>query len=238
VKTFLLASEFEKARAAHVAGLLDAFPGAQLVEAIYPAFAKVPFCSNIMAASKERTGHQMNHGEIGCLLSHRRIWQRIKKEAATDEEAFLVLESDSRVINKKVLVEKFNQVHEQYDFFFWGAFDGRTKLLRSTRTKIDQHYVAGTPLVNSLYCTYGYSLNKKAAVFLLESTRKVSYPVDHWKRRLNMNIISVGSVLPQLIGAESDFESSIQFHKKTGGFSRYLFDKMIDLKNRLICLVR
>ena len=127
-------------------------------------------------------------------------------------------------------------IKAQYDLFFWGAFDNRMKLLQSTKNQLSDQYQIGTPLVNSLYCTYGYSINKNAALFLLESTNKFNYPVDYWKLRLKDSPLRVGGIVPNIITTVTSFKSTIS-HSNQNIFV-LLFDTMINFKNSIIAFFK
>ena len=93
-------------------------------------------------------------------------------------------------------------------------------------------YQIGEPYINSLYCTYGYMINKKTATYLLASTSKFDYPVDYWKRRLKNANLKIGGIIPNLITTNSTFTSTIAV--KRSSIIQKLFDWVIDLKNNLI----
>lgn len=213
--------------------LKTGMPSLTVVEAVYPAYERVPFLPRIQSLSGQRTGKTLRPGEIGCLLSHRKVWREIKKQAENDTEAFLVLESDSEIQNMAFLDHYFNTAHQTYDLFFWGSFDGRVALLKRKPLVTTNGYTIGTPLINSLYCTYGYSLNRKAAVFLLNQTRRVNYPVDHWKRRLAAAPVKTGSIRPEIISTDAGLTSGIRGVKKTNLYQA-AFDGLIDIKNKII----
>lgn len=237
MKVFLVGSTaYETDRTKNVLLLQAMFEDLELVEAIYPGKERVPFQEKIIRLSEHRTGHALTAGELGCLLSHRKIWSEIHSSECNEEEGYLIIESDSTITDIQFLKEKFSAIHTQYDLFFWGAFDGRMQLKRSTSILLSKSISIGTPLIPSLYCTYGYSINKKAAGFLLKATGKAGYPCDHWKRRLTKAVLRIGGIKPCIITTDQQFESKIQQKKKYPLF--YLVrDKIIDLKNKVISLV-
>jgi hypothetical protein len=47
---------------------------------------------------------------------------------------------------------------------------------------------------------YGYSLNKKAARYLLQQTRKIAYPVDIFKQFIEPGNIQIGAIKKEVIG--------------------------------------
>ena len=91
---FILTSIHETDRLQNVERLQQAIPGSVLIEAIYPRFQKIPFLNKLIEKSRERTGTPLRLGEIGCLLSHRKIWSIIKETAQHETDSFLILESD------------------------------------------------------------------------------------------------------------------------------------------------
>ena len=99
-------------------------------------------------------------------------------------------------------------------------------------TIIKSHQLSIKAQYDSLYCTYGYSINKNAALFLLESTNKFNYPVDYWKLRLKDSPLRVGGILPNIITTVTSFKSTIS-HSNQNIFV-LLFDTMINFKNSII----
>lgn len=236
MQVFLVrSSAYEPEREKNILLLQKIFGDIHLVEAVYPGYQRVPFQERIFNLAGERTGHRLNAGELGCLLSHRKIWAEIKAVATDPKEGFLILESDSLIKDIDLLTGRFPAVHDQYDLFFWGAFDNRMKLLKSTCMTVSVDYQIGVPFVKSLYCTYGYSINKKAAEFLLRDTCKVNYPCDHWKRRLIKSGLSTGGIQPCIIETDRQLESKIR--DKNFFLYRIFYwamDRIIDLKNIVI----
>jgi GR25 family glycosyltransferase involved in LPS biosynthesis len=228
--TYLVSSKDELERIEHIQALKSLFPELVSIEAIYPRKSHIPFYSQIKSVSKFRTGTALADGALGCLLSHRVIWRRFLNQK--DQDFCIILESDSKIENLTMIHSQKASIKAQYDLFFWGAFDNRMKLLQSTKIHLDDPYQIGTPLVNSLYCTYGYSINKNAAAFLLESTKKFNYPVDYWKLRLKNSPLRVGGILPNIITTVTSFKSTISHPNQS--FFVLLFDTMINFKNSII----
>jgi GR25 family glycosyltransferase involved in LPS biosynthesis len=228
--TYLVSSKDELERLTHIKALKMLFPDVITIEAIYPNKTYIPFYSQIKSISKSRTGAALSDGALGCLLSHRLIWRHFINQQ--DQDFCLILESDSKIDNLNIFQTQKESISAQYDLFFWGAFDNRMKLLQSTKMRLSDQYQIGTPLVHSLYCTYGYSVNKASAKFLLESTKKFNYPVDYWKLRLKDSSLRVGGILPNIITTVTTFKSTISYSNE--GILKILFDRMINFKNSII----
>ncbi|MDE3236509.1 MAG: glycosyltransferase family 25 protein [Bacteroidota bacterium] len=234
MKVFLVASTvYEAERLQNVVQLKRMFNDLELIEAVYPAFEKIPFKEKLIEQSFRKTGRTLRAGELGCLLSHRRVWSIIKNMDVGNDVGFLILESDSRLHDLDILTSYFSEVHKQYDIFFWGAFDGRMQLLRSKKQKIVKNYSVGKPLLNSVYCTYGYSINRKVAIFLFDQTKQVDYPCDYWKYRLSESGLSVGGISPCLVETDESFGSMIQA-ENSFSFLYRLRDSIVDCKNKII----
>jgi len=226
---YLISSMNENERISHIAYLEKICPKLEKIEAIYPSKIHIPFYNNIKKISKQRTEMALSDGAIGCLLSHRKTWNTFLNQQQTDH--CLILESDSKIENWDQIINLATLVNKEYDLFFWGAFDGRMKLFKSTLKHIENFQI-GTPYNNSLYCTYGYMINKTAANYLLKQTSTFNYPVDYWKLRLKHSNLKIGGILPNLITTKNEFKSTIAIKQKS--MYNQVFDLIIDLKNTII----
>ncbi len=223
---FLINSTIEKERISNIISIKKIFNKVIDIEAIYPNLIHVPFLNNLKNLSKIRTKRELKSSEIGLLLSHRNAWNKF---LLTEENEALFLESDSLILNKEFIQNNLVKFHLNYDIFFWGAFDGRMKINKKNNFILSKYFI-GHPVVNSLYCTYGYSLNRKAAKYLLKQTNKINYPVDYWKKRLQNSNLSIGGINPEVISTNSHFSSTIQ-NTNFNIYNYKLVKKIIDLKN-------
>jgi hypothetical protein len=199
-RAFVLFAEHETERKAHVEAMRSVLSGLELVEPVFPSRVHVPFLEALIEKSRARTGKALLPTEIGVILSHRRVWSLIARENTDDH--FLVLESDSRIIKPELLQ---SETAEKYDLFFWGAWNGYASLKKSTV----QHGV-GEPLIKSVYGAYGYSLNSKAARYMLQKTARIAYPVDMYKRFVDPAEISLGAIVPEVISTWRTSDSLIR----------------------------
>jgi len=231
---YLISSVYEHSRKQHVEQLMHSFPGITQVEAIYPSRTRIPFFAQLKEQSKLRVGRCLRDGEIGLILTSRNIWRDILKKAKNDEEHFLILESDSKIINIHILESHFSKVIPDYDMFFWGAWFGHLRLLRSKRRKLQDKYFIGEPLRNAVACTYGYSINRKAASCLLKSTNRIAYPVDEFKKYLKPGQLRWGAVVPELISVH-DVPSTIQ--PNTDKMMEKIWIFVLDIRNYFLSLL-
>lgn len=231
LRGYVITSAHEQARAANVDSLIQQLPLVQKATAIYPAFDHVPFAKKILATSRARSGRTFLPGELGILLSNRRIWMEIQHHH-NDQDHFLILESDSQLNNKELLLQEFDTVTDNYDLFFWGAWFGHMVLQRSTRKKLSSAHVIGTPYMRSVSCAHGYSINKKAAQHLLKKTGKFKHPVDEFKRYIEPGFLRVGGVSPELISQQVT-ESLIDADNRVGR-TNMLWIKLLTIRNKII----
>ncbi len=199
-RAFVLFSEHETERHSHIEALRAILPALEVVEPVFPSRIHVPFLAAMVEKSRSRTGKALLPTEIGVILSHRKIWAKIAKEKTN--EHFLVLESDSRILKPELLK---SETAEKYDLFFWGAWNGYASLKQSTIKN-----GVGEPLIKSVYGAYGYSLNSKAAAYLLKKTPQVAYPVDMYKRFVDPSEISLGAIVPEVISTWRTSDSLIR----------------------------
>jgi GR25 family glycosyltransferase involved in LPS biosynthesis len=207
-----------------------------MIEAIYPAFIRVPFLNRMIAISKQRTGRAQLPAEIGCLLSHRIVWQKIVTDEGPDNKHFLVLESDSEISDLTIMDELKGIVENDYDLFFWGAWLGHLKLTSSSKKRVNATYTIGEPFIKTVYCTYGYSLNKAGAAYLLKNTKKVAYPVDQFKKFVQVDKLRIGGIVPEIIhsGNLGTYINQVSWNN----WQRKWILNFLDIKNNLICLFK
>lgn len=236
INGFLIASNTEWERAEQIQSLNRQLPQLNMVEAIYPAHQKIPFQQQLIELSFKRTGHALSNGELGCLLSHRKVWQTIAGNNHTPEQMYLVLESDSSIVSFNLLVQQFEPMEKQFDLFFWGAWEGHMKLCRSTVRKNEDGFIYGKPLLKSVYCTYGYSLNKKAAKLLLERTKKIAYPVDQFKKIIKEDDLRIGGANREVISTIGQRQSYIQQNRNH--LKEFFWWLLLDFKNSIICFFK
>lgn len=236
MKGFLICDESETHRKAHIEKLLSDAPFTlEKVPAVYPVKHHVPFREALINASKKRTGRELLMGELGCLLSHRLVWSMILKEANSAEDHFLVFESDSVITNPFFLKNNFARLTKDKDLFFWGAWEGHMKLFKSSKKAIDDNFIVGIPFIKTAYCTYGYSLNRKAASLLLQRTSKISHPVDQFKYFFKQDELALGGVLPELITGN---KAGSTIREKENPIFKKAFLALLDIKNNIICSLR
>ena len=239
IKTYILHSAFEKDRIARVNALREQFKFFTISESIYPSNTHIPFLKAIIEKSKERTGNALMATEVACLLGHRRILRQIVKEATNNEEHFLILESDSKILDFTILETNFEPISKQYDLFFWGAWEGNAKIKRSKSIIIQggpNKYKVGEPLLNTIYCAYGYSINKPTAAYLLKQTNIISTPFDIFKQFIDPKIIKVGTICKEII-TTSDFQNKGSYIRKTkliNHINRALFLFILNIRNSIV----
>lgn len=229
-KVILIASAQETTRKVNIELLQQQFPKLYTIDACFPTVTHVPFLNAIRAASKQRTGTALSVGEIGCLLSHRKAWQYITNHAIENEHV-LIVESDSRV--NECINLWFDALTQNCDIFFWGAWEGHSQLFRSSVSRLPNGFKVGEPFIKSVYCTYGYSLNRKAASLLLKRTKRSSYPVDQFKRFMRQQDLKLGAIKPEVIFTNRS-DSSIRVADKHP-LLRSVWLLVLDIKNNLIC---
>jgi len=231
IRGYVITAAHEAARTDNVQQLLTQLPLLQKATAVYPAIDRVPFAKNILAKARNRKGNPFLPGELGVLLSNRRIWMEIRAQN-NPEEHFLILESDSQIQELELLQNNFVSLTRAYDIFFWGAWLGNLSLKKSTCIAIDALHRAGEPVLSSVSGAYGYSLNKKAADHLLKKTGKLHLPVDEFKRYIDTSYLRLGGIVPELI-AQGPGQSTIDPLDHQGRINWTLI-KLLRLRNQLM----
>ena len=237
IKTYILYSKKELDRLENINLIKENIKGIEEVEAVFPKYINVPFLDKLISKSKERTGKALNANEIGCLLGHRKIWQAVLKREANEHEHFLIMESDSIINNYGILENTFSKYTKHYDLFFWGAWNGNVSIKRSTIIYKENNKTIGEPIIGSVYCTYGYSINKAGASYLLKQTRKIAWPVDTFRFIINTNNIKLGAISKELISTPIYLRSYIRNNSLVNSYKRQLITKIRKIKHFIISTI-
>jgi GR25 family glycosyltransferase involved in LPS biosynthesis len=235
INTYILYSPLEKDRTSRVEAMRQQFKQFTISESIYPSNTHIPFLKAIIEKSKERTGKALMATEVACLLGHRRILRQIVKAATNNEEHFLVLESDSKILDFNLLQTQFEPISKQFDIFFWGAWEGNAKIKRYKAQVLDGKYTIGEPLLHTIYCAYGYSINKTTARYLLKKTAIISTPFDIFKQFLEPQKIKIGTIKKEVI-TTSDIGNQGSYIRKTktkDNFKRAFYLLILNVKNSI-----
>ena len=222
-RAFVLFAEHETERKGHVEAMRSVLPELEVMEPVFPSRVHVPFLEALIEKSLARTGKALLPTEIGVILSHRKVWSKIARE--NTDAHFLVLESDSRIIKPELLQ---SETAEKYDLFFWGAWNGYASLKKST---VQQG--VGEPLIKSVYGAYGYSLNAKAARYLLQKTARIAYPVDMYKHFVDPSEISIGSIIPEVISTWRTSDSLIRRESRSSLMTAELIRMIFYCRNTI-----
>jgi GR25 family glycosyltransferase involved in LPS biosynthesis len=211
IAAYIIKSKHESARNTQVEMLQKKISDSKIVEAIFPKFQHVPFLDRMIQLSKIRFGTELLSNEIGVVMSHRKAWQNIVVDNdINSNQHYLILESDSKIINLEILKQQIDKIKLNYDLFFWGAWTGHASIKKSTKTRIDGKYSIGEPLLNSIYGAYGYSLTPQTAKYLLSKTNKIRCQIDIFKEYIDPNKVRIGTIVPEVITFWGDTESTIR----------------------------
>ncbi len=150
----------------------------------------------------KRYGRELNAGEIGCTLSHFKIYNTLKK---SEEPYALVLEDDITVIREFSIIEKMAKHlpnHEPWVLFLSADYWFLNRKIVNEEFSIAKVYDA--------VGTYAYIINQAGAELILSKNRKPSNVADNWSlyRRQGLNLYAA---YPYMIDANIEsFESSIE----------------------------
>lgn len=232
IATYILYGPHDQFRSHQVALLQQSFPLAELVEPIFPKKQKVPFINDLIHNATKRSGIKLLPEEVGVFMSHRKIWSIISKKE--NNKHYLVLESDSKIKDSTTIHANFPEVQNNYDLFFWGAWNNHVSIKRSTSKKIAQDYIIGTPLIRSVYGAYGYSLNAKAAKYLLQQSKRINHPVDLYKYYVDSTQINMGSIKPEIISTWQTTDSTIRKERFKDKAKRIIIIKIFNIRNQIL----
>ena len=234
IQAFIIYGQNEHTRQAQVNLMQEVLPNSVSVDPIFPARQKVPFINDLIQNAYKRSGYKLLPSEVGVFMSHRSIWKKIVQQNNDPNQHFLVLESDSKINDMRLIEQTMQKVETGYDLFFWGAWNNHVSIKKSTAVSIDNKYKIGVPLIRSVYGAYGYSLNIKAAKHLLAQSSKINYPVDLYKHYVDQATIKIGATQPELISTWQTTDSTIRKEANIDRLKRIIIIKIFSLRNQIL----
>lgn len=124
---------------------------------------------------------RLDNGEIGCFLSHRRIYEIIEKDQL---DKTLILEDDAEPTPDFMerFAEQISQVPDDWDMIYLGQIncdshiiqDGRKAKTHALKDNISHEIYSA----NRCWLTHAYAVRGKAIGYLLEGTKQISYTID------------------------------------------------------------
>ena len=115
----------------------------------------------------------LTRGQIGCFLSHRKVWQKM---VAENIESCLILEDDCKLEPNPHTLQYIHNVFEKQLNFEWNMiYLGRNPTLCINTRKVRENLVT----VGKTWGLFAYGLTLSGAKQLLSFTNKpITYPVD------------------------------------------------------------
>ena len=162
--------------------------------------------------------------EYGCLLGHRRIWERLVESSA---DWALVLEDDAKPLRSDWFQAVHNLAHlilrTDWRDRAWVIHLGRTPqaqrtmALRPVCWRSAQGGATGLGLVDprlgDVWTTLAYAISRQAARRCMEHERCLPWQADDWSQRLRANTVELLlGADPPIFAGYGDFPSQIEHH--------------------------
>jgi glycosyl transferase family 25 len=186
---------------------------------------------------------ELTRGEIGCALSHKKIWQQLIK---SEEKGYIVLEDDALLKPESpAIFSALQKTAKPGDFVNLGKSNANTFVwLQKTLFQPYRLVYINQALIGAI----GYYITKEAAKRFLKVIPKIYFPIDFWYQTPGFKgITPIKAVVPTLV-EEMSFASTIgQRGKKANGsipitracdkqtfLSEYFRQVRLMLKNRYL----
>ena len=135
-------------------------------------------------------GYMPRAGEIGCAMSHRSVWRKMKD---AEDCAFCVLEDDVSVS------ERFSEMLDKAESFAAGSASPVAILLTPFCAEPQGGLAEGCfGRISWAALTGGYVLNREAARRLLAATERLDSPIDEWARWAKRGGIALYAAQPSV----------------------------------------
>lgn len=168
--------------------------------------------------------NNLSNGQIGCALSHIKIWLDVINDSTIDtQEKILILEDDITICND--FVKKYNsfmnkiKLHKlNYDLIVLGLLTRNVKQINPDIYKVYDGYG-----------THAYMLSKKTMMKNIHLFKNINQPIDHFFSKLykyNNVYIPKHNLIKQSRNNDSDIgpgENYEQFTSKINNLNRKIF---------------
>lgn len=163
--------------------------------------------------AKQLFGRDLLLGEIGCALSHKKVYQKIADE---NIPYAVILEDDALIKNGFIEVIKLTLDSDvNWELVLLGHHKNAFKGICSPLSVWEKAYLDSVYTLNRLadfgFGTYGYIISNKGANKLLSDIKNISRPIDHYT--CDSNIINVYAIFPIVVEVNYDFDNIIDNRK-------------------------
>lgn len=163
--------------------------------------------------AKQLFGRELLLGEIGCALSHKKIYQKIVDENipyAVILEDDAIVSRDIECVLKSILSSELN-----WDLILLGHHKNNVKGIKSPISLWDKHFISTKYTLGRLadfgFGTYGYFVTLQGAKKLNKELFNIHSPIDHYTS--DSQLFNVYALEPTIINVENDFETLIDNSK-------------------------
>lgn len=159
--------------------------------------------------AKQLFGRELLLGEIGCALSHKKVYQKIVDE---DIPYAIVLEDDAIIENEFIEAIKLTLASDvNWELVLLGHHKDASRGMSSPLSIWEKAYLNSVYTLNRLadfgFGTYGYIISNRGANKLLLKIRSISRPIDHYT--YDSNMVNVYAIFPTVVEINYDFDNII-----------------------------
>lgn len=161
------------------------------------------------AVAKKKIGRELLLGEIGCALSHKKIYRKIADENipyAIIFEDDAILEKDFSIVVKKIMAAPLS-----WELILLGHYKDNLKGLKSPISLWYKHRITSKFLLGRLvdfgFGAHGYLITLEGAKKLLRELEEVYMPLDHYTP--DSNILNVYALSPTVVNVQDSLKTLI-----------------------------
>ncbi|WP_294958156.1 glycosyltransferase family 25 protein [Sulfurovum sp.] len=236
-RIFIINLEKEKKKKEHMLQLCKKLnlKNVEIINAVNGQNMDDEFIDNIV--SKEKTIKFMKRGfikgEIGCLLSHKKIYEKMVKENIPNA---LILEDDVEFDNTLYKALKLStNFPREAEFVFLGYWNADLKNINKMISFRGRHRLSSSlsliRFTSNVHGNYGYFITKNGAKKLLKHLNKPLFmPIDHYTG--DDKYINIYGVYPPVIHLSPKFSLNTEMEKGRQRERDTIQTKEIQNKNR------
>ncbi len=194
LKRHVKRQELMRQRMAHLGVEFEFFYGVDGYQLSESELARVD-----QAYCREHFGHELTHGEIGCALSHIKLYEKIQKEGI---EQALILEDDAYMLSITPEIIEALPKKDKYEIIY--LYHGKAKKYPFKRSLPHGYQLVRYryPTRNSRRFITGavaYIVNASAAEKLLQQAYPIRMPADYLTGYIQRNRLRAYGVEPNCL---------------------------------------
>lgn len=171
--------------------------------------------------AKQLFGRELLLGEIGCALSHKKIYQKIVDENIP----YAVILEDDAIFDRdfSIVVKNIMAAPLSWELILLGHYKSNLKGLKSPISLWHRHRITSKFLLGRLvdfgFGTHGYMITLEGAKKILIELVEIHRPLDHYTP--DSKLLNIYALSPTVVNVDDNFDTLIDENRTRSSKDRF-----------------